>query len=208
MTGFDLSVAVPSAIHAYEATRVGSVSEGTLVSFADLGAPDLAVDDHFLNSVAMQATAYTLDETEQLADNPPRNVTITHTSGDTADTLGDAVVTGTNVNDKTITETITILEDDVAVGTKAFKTVTSVVTAGWELDAVEETADTIEVGFGNLLGLPQTLSATNDVVLTTLGTAIITPTVVVDDNEVEKNTVDISSGTYDGTKVAKALVNP
>lgn len=192
-----------------------ALTEGGVTSFAsasdalrgeDLGAPDLSVDDHFLLSVNMQATAYTLDNTALPADNPPRNIIITHAAGDTADTLGDAVVDGTDVNDEAIQETITLVSGGVATGTKAFKTVTQIVTAGWVIDGVEGTPDTIKVGFGDLLGLSRTLSAAAKVFLATLGTAIISPTVAVDANNVEDNTIDISSGTYDGSKVAKALL--
>lgn len=209
--------AVDSSEIATDAVGTAEIAAGAVTSseladnlthYVSLSAPDLADDNYFLISVDMQATAYTLDQTTLPADNPPRNVTITHTSGDTADTLGDAVVVGTNVDDDAINETITISADGVATGTKAFKTITSVTTAGWVIDGVEATADNIEVGFGNKLGLDRALAASTDVALTTLGTAIVTPTVAVDSDEVEKNTVDISSGTYDGTKVAKALITP
>jgi len=170
----------------------------------DLQAPDLADDDRFLALVAMQATAYTLDNEDLPADNPPRNVVLTHATVDTTDTLGDAVVTGTNVDDEVITETITLVADSAVAGVKAFKTVTSIITAAWVQGGA--TPDNIKAGFGNKLGLSRTLTAASQVFLTTLGTAIVTPTVTVDSDEVEKNTVDLSGGTYDGTKLAKALL--
>lgn len=172
---------------------------------ADLGQPDLSDDDRFLLSVAMQATAYTLDNTTLPADNPPRNVIITVTATGTGDTLGSAVVTGTDVNDHIITETIA-LSAGVNTGNRAFKTVTSVITADWVIDAVEGTADLIEVGFGDKLGLPRTLDGTSSVFLSVLGTALISATVAVDADEVSLNTVDLSSGTYNGSKVAKVLL--
>lgn len=173
-----------------------------IVVAENLGEPELADDNYFLTSVAMQATAYTLGNTALPADNPPRNVTITHTAGDTADTLGDAVVTGTNVNDEVITETITVASGTVATGTKAFKTVTEVVTAGWVIDGVEGTADTIKVGFGTLLGLSKVFSSVDNIFIQTLDAAVVAGTVTVDATNVESNTIDISSGTYDGAKTA------
>lgn len=170
-----------------------------------LGAPDLATDNRFLNSVNMQATAYTLDETTLPADNPPRNVSVTHTQvGGVSDTLGDLVVVGTDVNDEAITETITISDGGVAVGTKAFKTVTSLITADWVIDTTE---DTIEVGFGALVGLSRTLAAATDVVLATLaGIALLPSAIAVDAAVVSENTINISGGTFDSAKVARALV--
>lgn len=170
-----------------------------------LGTPSLADDDRFLLSVVMQATAYTLDETTLPAGNPPRNVVITHTTDTTTDTLGDATVTGTDVNDEEITETITLVADSAVKGTKAFKTVTSVITPDWV--QAGGVSDLIEVGFDTLLGLSRALAATTDVVQTMLDGAVVKPdAVAVDASVVSKNTVDMATGTYDGTKVARALV--
>jgi len=175
----------------------------------DLGTPDLADDNFFLTSVAMQATAYTLDETDLAADQPPRNVTVTHTAQGTADTLGDAVIVGTDVNDDPITETIAIDSGTVAAGTKAFKTVTSVVTADWVIDGVEASEDLLEVGFGDLLGLGRPLAAASQVFLVVYDTGVVVDAVIaVDDTLVEENTVDFSGATYDGAKVAKVLLIP
>jgi len=104
-----------------------SAAAGTnVIAGDDLGAPDLLTDDRFLNSVNMQATAYTLDETTLPADNPPRNVIVTHTQvGGVTDTLGDMVVDGTDVEDNVIQETLTIADGGVVTGTKALKKVTA-----------------------------------------------------------------------------------
>lgn len=171
----------------------------------DLNGPDLADDNRFLISVVMQATAYTLDETTLPADNPPRNVTVTHTTDTTTDTLGDAVVDGTDYDDNVIQETITISADGVAVGTKAFKTVSQVVTASWVQGG--GVSDLIEVGFGALLGFGRLLTAATKVFLASLGTGLINaPTITIDVADIESNTIDLSSGTYDGTKEAKVVL--
>lgn len=171
----------------------------------DLGAPDLADDDRFLNSVVMQATAYTLDETTLPADNPPRNVTATHTTDTTTDTLGDAVVVGTDVNDEVITETLTLSADGVVTGAKAFKTVTSVTTASWVQGG--GVSDLIEVGFGNLLGLSEVRASTDEIFLGTLdGLMRDFDSKAIDAANVEGNTVSLTGGTYDSTKEAKVLI--
>jgi hypothetical protein len=185
----------------------GSSGGASLLIGDDLGTPDLADADRFLTSVNMQATAYTLDNTTLPAGNPPRNVTITHTDGDTRDTLGDLVVTGTNYLDEVITETITISGGATAAGVKAFKTVTQLVTAGWVIDGAEGTPDTITVGFGTKLGLSHYLTAAAQVFMTALaGVAVAPGAITVDADEIEKNTVDLSAGTYDGSKTARVLI--
>lgn len=171
-----------------------------------LGTPSVADADRFLLSVAMQATAYTPDETTLPAGNPPRNVTVTHTAVGTADTLGDLVVEGTDVDDGAISETITIVSGTEAAGVKAFKTITSLTTAGWVIDGVEATADTITVGFGALLGLSRVLASANEVVVGLLNRAVQAATIAVDAANVEGNTVDMSAGTYNGSKLADLLM--
>lgn len=171
----------------------------------DLGAPDLIDDNRFLLSVIMQATAYTLDETTLPADNPPRNVIITHTTDTTTDTLGDAVVDGTDFNDAVIQETITVVADGIATGVKAFKTVTAVTTASWV--QVGGVSDLLEVGFGNLLGLSNLLTAASQVFLATLaGLARLPDSITVSASLIEQNTISLDGGTYDSSKVARALL--
>lgn len=176
-----------------------------IIKGEDLGAPDLADDNHFLISVVMQATAYTLDETALPADNPPRNITVTHTTDTTTDALGDAVVVGTDVNDEAITETITVGADTVATGAKAFKTVTSVATASWVQGG--GVSDLLEVGFGTLLGLSEVRASTDEIFLGTLdGLMRDFDAKAVDASNVEGNTVSLSGGTYDSAKEAKVLI--
>lgn len=171
-----------------------------------IGQPALSDDDRFVTAVDMQATAYTIANAAS-ADGLARNILITHTAGDTADTLGDAVIVGTDVNDEALTETITIVAGTTTAGTKCFKTVTSITTADWVIDDVDGTADTIKFGTGNLVGLPEVIAAQANVDLTTLGTAIIEATVTADGTDVSKCTVDASTGTYDGIKKLRVWIH-
>lgn len=81
----------------------------------------------------------------------PRNIVVT--PGGTAADVKDAtaiVVTGTNVEGKTITETFTTVANDTTalVGDKAFKTVTSIVIPGQD-----GTGATFTIGVGSKLGI-------------------------------------------------------
>lgn len=80
---------------------------------------------------------------------PPRNITITTSSHTDIDAVG-VVVTGTDVNGDTISETITLTNNGntTDVGAKAFATVTSIV-----VPAQTGTGGALEFGFGDLIGL-------------------------------------------------------
>jgi hypothetical protein len=98
------------------------------------------------------------------------------------------VVTGTNIKDEVITETITLTSDTPAVGAKAFKTVTNI-----NLPA-KVGSETINVGWGDILGLPYIFTVRPLLFATVAGVIETTaPTVVVDADEIEKNTIDLNS---------------
>lgn len=80
---------------------------------------------------------------------PPRNITVT-TAGDTpADAPATALVTGTDINGDVMTETLNIPQTaTIAVGAKAFASVTSIVEA-----AGQGTDATMSYGIGALIGL-------------------------------------------------------
>lgn len=187
------------------AVQYEHLAAGSGVIFGeDLGAPDLADDNRFLISTVMKATAYTLDETTLPADNPPRNIIVTHTADGNADTLGDMIVDGTNVDDEVIQETLTVSAGGTVVGTKAFKTVTQCRTASWVADG---NTDTIEIGFDTLLGLSKVRASVDEVFLGFLaGVARLPDAVAVNAANVEENTISLSGGTYDSSKTAKALI--
>lgn len=164
------------------------------------GTPILASVNRIVTSANMKNGAYTVAAQPDVT----RNITVTATAGATADTMGTIAVVGTNILGDVITETITPVAGSTVAGLKAFKTVTSVTGAGWVIDAVEGTNDTITVGVGNVLGLPFEIASAGEVLLGALGVALIAPTVTA--GAVEVSTVDISSGTYNGTKKAFAWV--
>jgi hypothetical protein len=168
-----------------------------LVNF---GTPIVLTDDYIVASANMKVGTYTIAHQPDV----PRNVYVTHAIVATGtDTLGTITVVGTNFVGGAISEVITPLAGTTATGLKAFKSITSVTGAGWVIAGGN---DTIKVGVGNALGLPFKISATDKVVLGALGVALIAPTVTVSVSDLSLNTVDVSSGTYNGSKKAFAFI--
>lgn len=80
---------------------------------------------------------------------PPRNITVTTAGVTPADAPATALVTGTDINGDVMTETLNIPQTaTIAVGAKAFASVTSIVEA-----AGDGTAATMSYGIGALIGL-------------------------------------------------------
>jgi hypothetical protein len=127
--------------------------QNTLFSLveADLGSPVLDDVDRIVTTVSMKNGSYTIAAQPDV----PRNITITHTAVSTVDTLGVITITGTDRNDDVLTEVITPLNGTIASGTKAFKSIVSVVGSAWSSVAGD---DSIVVGVGGLIGLPDKLS--------------------------------------------------
>lgn len=140
--------------------------------------------DGLLNDTALGTGATTV--TTFLNAMPyPRNVTIVASATQT----GKATVYGTNIADEVISEELTINSDTPVVGAKAFKTVTSIVLP------VKAGSETVDVGWGDKIGLPFMLSARPLLWATVDGVIETTvPTMVVDADEVEKNTIDLNTG--------------
>lgn len=126
----------------------------------------------------------------------PRNIIVSVSATTAADVAaGNIVVKGFNIAGQVIEEKHAITADTPAVktGNLAFKEVTSVTVPVQDGDSV-----TIDVGWGDKLGLPYLL-AYNTILKTYFGGTEETtaPTVVVDADEIEKNTIDLDS-TPDG----------
>lgn len=122
----------------------------------------------------------------------PRNITAT-AGGTSADVKAiQVVITGTNYAGETITETLpafTVNTTGTVTGSKAFKTVTSIL-----IPAHDGTGATTAIGFGEKLGLPDKLP-TNTVLLASLGGTKegTAPTVTTSTTALESNTVDLNS---------------
>lgn len=180
---------------------VRPVNTSGVACLYNLGTPVLADDDAVCVSQNMKVGAYTLEA----APDPdiPRNITVKRTVVGGADTPGTITINGTNYQNVAISEEIIPGAHGVTVaGAYAFKTVTSVVGAGWVIDAPGD-EDTLEVGWGNEIGCHVPSDDADDIMLGILGTTITAhnPTVGAGGNY-HTTTVDMSAGTYNGAKAA------
>lgn len=167
------------------------------------GAPIVATTNYIKTTYAgpTSAAAVTLSSFTHQPD-VPRNLTITPT-GTTADVESCAiVVTGTNYLNKVITETFTFSADasTAQTGSKAFKTVTSVL---WPANCESGGfAATWIIGVGEKIGLKSCMANAGDWVWSEVGGVYETTraTIAADASHVESNTADFN-GTMDGTAV-------
>lgn len=136
-----------------------------------LAAANAVSADRFLNSIAMKVGAFTLDETT-IATEGARHINLTHTLGDTVDTLGTVVVVGTDLSGNVITETITPVDSSLVAGALWFHTVTSATGVGWVQGG--SGADTIEIGYGAELILVDGTGTLHSVVINTTAAGTIT----------------------------------
>jgi hypothetical protein len=165
---------------------------GTGVMYSP-GSPVVDDVDWYVASVDMKVGAYTLAHTAP--DVGARNVTVTQTAVNTEDTNGTIVVVGTDLAGNVISETLTPNAGETVAGTKAFATITSITGVGWAIDAAEGDEDTITVGFGALIGLPDMLTDTAQVVAASLNNVkqATAPAVTVSSTVLSLNTVDLDS---------------
>lgn len=140
--------------------------------------PAAAVANRYFASAAMHNGAYTVANGGLPGDGLAHNVTVAETAVDAEDTNGKLVIEGKDIRGYTIMEEI-IPDAGVTVqGTKAFSKITSITGVGWAQGGTG--ADTIVIGFGDLIGLPDVLLAASDVFLVAMGTALLNaPTVAV-----------------------------
>jgi hypothetical protein len=163
------------------------------------GQPVVADVNRIVISTDMIVGDYTIDEASA-AGGVALNVTVTNVVVDAADTMGTIDIVGTDIDDQVITESITPAADATVQGTQAFKTVDHVTGVGWVIDSVDD-EDQIEVGFGELIGLPDMLL--HDTVLFVLFNNVregTHPTVATESTILSENTVDLNSG-LDGSVV-------
>lgn len=139
-------------------------------------------------AIAMAVTAQTVTTsiTNPLA---PRALSIT---GNHADSVGSVIITGTNINNDPITETIVLNGAALVAGTKAFKTITSIYIP---LVAAITNAPSVAVGTTDVMGLPLCLPSAKCLDRTEHNGVLeaTAATVTVDADEIEKNTADPNS---------------
>ncbi|MCX7924136.1 MAG: hypothetical protein N3B21_19330 [Clostridia bacterium] len=123
-----------------------SIMNGQIACLSIPGAKAVALSANGCHA-SMALSASTQNITTGIT-NPltPRNVSIV---GGAAGQNGVVTITGTNYKDEVITESITSNGTTTVQGAKAFKTITNIA-----LPVQNAGGDTIQVGFGNNLGLP------------------------------------------------------
>jgi len=154
--------------------------------------PVVADVDRIVVSTDMIVGAYTIANATP-AGGIALNVTVTNTTVDGFDTPGTINVVGTDIDDQVLVEPIIPATNSTVQGTAAFKTVTSVTGVGWVIDSVND-EDAIEVGFGELIGLPDYLL--HDTVIAALFNNVregTHPTVTSSTAVLAENTVDLNS---------------
>lgn len=190
----------PSAGQTLQTSVPGeTVDRGYVAHFQVAAADAVAADTNGVHAAVTDNGAQQVVTTGITNPAVPRNITAT--SGGTAGDIKaiQVVIAGTNYADEAITETLPVFTENSAttvVGSKAFKTVTSIT-----IPAHDGTGATTEIGWGDKLGLPTELSH-NTVLFAFLnntkeGTA---PTVAVSASAIESNTVDLNSA-LDGNVV-------
>ena len=161
--------------------------------------PVLATADLLLDDQATDSASITTASTFAASLDFARNVTVTP-GGTTADVkAGDVTITGIDIRGNTITETIAIIanQSTTSTGSVAFATIVSV-----SFIAQDDDGATYDVGTGDKLGLEKLLqfntiggnaavgTGTTLSNLTREGTA---PTVTVDTQSIQSNTVNFNS---------------
>jgi hypothetical protein len=182
----------PNLVGDRQQTDAGLLIDRCHLAHYRVASPLAAVANHYVVSGDMKVGAYALAN-DRPGDGSARSVVATRTVVDTADTAGTLVITGTDLAGNVITETINVGANGIAVPTaRAFATVTSIVGAGWVIGGTDE--DTIVVGFGNLVGLPDLLPH-NTVLAVCLNNVreAVAPTVTCSTTVLALNTVTLAS---------------
>ena len=183
-----------------EQAESGDVAEEVKLStFAYLGTPVVAAANRLV-AILDPVASGTLTIIAQ--PDVPRNVTITITDANDS-ASGKVVLTGKDVQNRTITDTFNFGGGTkVFTSTKIYATLTTAVVSGV---AGAASGDTIQVGIGNVIGLPSDISATTAVTYSSLNSVPVTPDAIA----VGQSTsgVNVSGATYNGTKIMRVAYN-
>lgn len=158
------------------------------LAHVNIPAPAAASAVAVLAATALTVGAKTV-KTGFLAIDFPRNVTI---KGGASGQAGNVKITGTNIADEVITETIALSDKTEVPGTKAFKTVTEVLFPAWTADG-----DTVSIGIGTIFGLPYILDSAAKCILKLSDLAAANASSVIDvDADIELNVYKPASADY------------
>ena len=190
-----------------EYERLPNAEEASLLSKSQggiqsvfMGAPILADVDRIVTSQDWEDIALTIAAQPDV----PRNVTATLTDANDS-VSGVLTIVGTDIRGRTITEVMTVAlgVGKAFVGTKIFASITSATITGssGELNGT----DVVTVGVGNVIGTAMDLDSTAVVRCAYLGGTKLTPTLTTGEST---SGLDASAGTYDGSKMLHAFIQP
>ncbi|MFA4944456.1 MAG: hypothetical protein WC789_07120 [Lentisphaeria bacterium] len=176
--------------------QVGSI-------FCFMGAPLL--EDADLISVA----ADWADGARVIAAQPdvPRNLTALLVDANASILTGTLTITGVDAQGRPVVEVMTVAAGVglAFTGTKIFARVdTAVITD--TTGVVNAGADQLVIGVGSVIGLPVDIERAAEVMFAYLGGTLTTPDAVA--TGVSTSGVNLTSGTYDGTKLMSAIIQP
>lgn len=159
--------------------------------------PALGTASYIKSGAAISSSAVTTITTFTAQPDYPRNILLTPTGTTANVAAGTAVVNGTNIFGKAISENFTIssTQSTATTGAKAFATVTSVV-----FPQASGSGVTLSIGTGAKLGIRRCMSAVGEYVFSDFGGVYDTTrgTMVVNSTAVESNTFT-SNSALDGS---------
>ena len=177
-----------------------------------LGTVFTGVNDSITASTNMKIAPHTLVAPEGatlasgiLTFNVARNITITQTDVGSTDARVPFLITGTDINGAAITESITPGNTTVlTAGVKAFKTVSSIVSSAWVVNATgTSTADTVKIGTGDIYGLPVAPAASGYAL--TISDATAAGSVIITNSAISNCTVAVTVASGAGRKLTVFL---
>jgi hypothetical protein len=171
---------------------VGTIASGGIVKYSV--APVVGDNVRTLAATLLVQTVTKTVTTGITNPDVPRNLTI---KGGDANVTGNVVINGTDVLGAVLTETIALSGTSAVVGTKAFKTVTSIVLPPYAAAGTE----TVSVGVGVKLGLPVRIYNINQKLYSNFNSAIDAGTQTVGAGVAFS--LYAVAGTMDGSKVVE-----
>jgi len=154
-------------------------------------APALATTSYVHASIALTASTQTIITAITNPD-VPRIITIT---GNASGNAGNVVITGTNIADAVITDTIALSGTSTVLGVKAFKTVTSIALPA----ETHAGTDSILIGTGSKIGFPSIIDNTGNVLSKDFNGAVDAGTVTA--ATTVEGSIYAPAGTLDGAKL-------
>jgi len=159
-----------------------------MLEYQSISAPVAADDNGILDDQAGATSAAAVTVSSFLAQpDVARNIVVTPTGTTNDVAAGNVVVNGTNIRGQAISETFAFLANatGAVTGTKAFKTVTSIVFPGED----SPFGATWDVGWGNKLGLDKCMDSAGFMVKAFISGTAETVTVTSSATAIESNGV-------------------